>query len=147
MVQFLLECSESQEIIESVLQNANNVYLVQYGSIYNIYYFKSYHKKEKLSYQKLSERCKSIGHSVNEIWASRKCWEKIIPEVFDFVAMMQKYAEHLQKSLQLTNNAHNSTKLVRISSKNCSFTIILGSSEINSNYIELKERFIEKELY
>lgn len=58
------------------------------NSIYNTFYFKSHHKKERLSYQKLLEHCKSIEYSVSEIWASKECWAQIIPEVFSFVAMM-----------------------------------------------------------
>ncbi|CAG8823409.1 42512_t:CDS:2, partial [Gigaspora margarita] len=102
------------------------------NSIYNTFYFKSHHKKERLSYQKLLEHCKSISieYSVSEIWANKEYWAQIIPE-----------------SSQLTNNSHNSTELVHMPSKNCSLTTILGSLNINSNYEELQKNLATKENY
>ncbi|CAG8725764.1 3607_t:CDS:1, partial [Dentiscutata heterogama] len=117
------------------------------GSIYNTYYFKTYQKKEKLSCQKLLEHCKSIEYSASEIWASKKCWLEIIPEVFNLAIMMRKYAEHSQKSLQLTNNAHYSTELVRTPSKHCKLKIILDNLKIDSKYDELEKNLANRELY
>ncbi|CAG8808056.1 16717_t:CDS:2, partial [Gigaspora rosea] len=84
---------------------------------------------------------------VSEICTSKEYWAQIIPEVYSFVAMMRNYAEHLQKSSQLTNNSHNSTKLVHMPSKNYSLTTILGSLNINSNYKELQKKLATKDLY
>ena len=61
--------------------------------------------------------------------------------------MMRKYAEHLQKSSQLTNNAHYSTELVRTPSKHCKLKTILGSLKSNSKYEELEKNLAEKDLY
>ncbi|RIB15445.1 hypothetical protein C2G38_2192330 [Gigaspora rosea] len=43
-----------------------------------------------------------------------KCWDEIVPEVFSLTIAMRKYAEHLQKSAQLTYNAHHSTTVVQL---------------------------------
>ncbi|CAG8838775.1 25748_t:CDS:1, partial [Racocetra persica] len=116
-------------------------------SNYNTFYFTSHHKKERISCQKLLEHCKCIEYSASEIWASGSCWSEIIPEVFNLALMMRKYAEHLQKSSQLTNNAHYSTELVRTPSKHCKLKTILGSLKSNSKYEELEKNLAEKDLY
>ncbi|CAG8585335.1 14573_t:CDS:2, partial [Racocetra fulgida] len=73
--------------------------------------------------------------------------KEIILEVFNLAAMMRKYAEHLQKSFQLTNNAHHSTELVRTPSKHCKLKIILSRLKVDSKYEELEKNLANRELY
>src|SRR5689334_8155873 len=120
---------------------------IQIKFYHNTYYFKSHYKKEKLSYQKLLEHCKSIEYSASETWVSGTNWTEIILEVFNLAAMIRKYAEHLQKSFQLTNNAHHSTELVCIPSKYCKLKIILGCLKVYSKYEELEKNLANRELY
>ncbi|CAG8441922.1 12579_t:CDS:2 [Dentiscutata heterogama] len=108
MVRFLFESSKIQEI-ELSINDANSLATYKVESTYNNFYFTLHHKKEKLSRLKLIEYCKLIECSASEIWASEKCWAEIISEIFSLASMMRKYAEHLQKSSQLTYNAHHST--------------------------------------
>ncbi|CAG8635666.1 6423_t:CDS:2, partial [Racocetra persica] len=86
-------------------------------------------------------------YSASEIWASSKCWNEIIPKIFSFVTMMRKYAEHLQKSAQLTINSHNSTEVVRSPNKHSTLKIISGSLNINSKYKNLEENLAKKDVY
>ncbi|CAG8841595.1 22767_t:CDS:2, partial [Racocetra persica] len=76
-------------------------------------------------YNDIIDLLKEKEYSASEIWASGSCWSEIIPEVFNLALMMRKYTEHLQKSSQLTNNAHYSTELVHIPSKHCKLKTIL----------------------
>ncbi|CAG8734512.1 22638_t:CDS:2, partial [Dentiscutata erythropus] len=116
-------------------------------SHYNTFYFTSHHKKEKLSQQTLIEHCKLLEYSMSEIWASENCWDEIVPEAFSLTTAMRKYAEHLQKSAQLTYNARHSTTVVRTPNKDSKLIIIPGVLNINSKYKALEIFFIEKDLY
>ncbi|CAG8554000.1 16528_t:CDS:2 [Dentiscutata erythropus] len=123
MVRFLLESNELQESIQPELPDVNVLLMSNAKQLYF---------PEKLT----------RGNN-----SSKECWAQIIPEIFNFVAMMRKYADHLQKLSQLTNNSYNSTELVRMPSKNCSLKTILGSLNINSNYKELQKNLATKDPY
>ncbi|CAG8842856.1 29318_t:CDS:2, partial [Gigaspora margarita] len=104
------------------------------GSTYNTFYFTSHHKKEKISQQKLLEYCKLLEYSTSEIWGN-------------LTTMMREYVEHLEKSAQLTYNAHHSTTIVRTSNKYSKLTIITGVLNINPKYKALEMILTEKDLY
>ncbi|CAG8748079.1 12727_t:CDS:2 [Cetraspora pellucida] len=83
----------------------------------------------------------------SEIWASEKYWAEIISEIFSLTSMIQKYAKHLQKSSQLTYNAHHSTTVVRTPNKYSKLLIILGVLNINSKYRKLEKILAKKDFY
>ncbi|CAG8574475.1 29195_t:CDS:2 [Racocetra persica] len=119
MVRFLLESNELQETIQPelpdanvlLMSNAKQLYFPEklnrgnsrdclYNDLIDLFKEKGegWFAGSQNTRGKLFLECLSSAICVREIWASKEYWAQIIPEVFSFIAMIRKYAGHLQKS-------------------------------------------------